>query len=414
MFSALFRDVDRRIGNNKAGASTDWAAFSLSLIPTISLLLLVYLTSTTRHDGKRRKAALQEIERRIGRRLPGCVLSDMEIMVAQDLVDTANLSTSFSSIGGVSKVIDEIKYSVVLPLTRPELFRGSSLRSPPKGVLFYGAPGTGKTMLARAIAKESGAAFINVRLSTIMNKWFGESQKLVAGLFSLAHKLSPSIIFIDEVDALLGHRSSASSTNEASLGIKTEFLTLWDGLLTDTQKTSVMVLGATNRPGDLDSAILRRLPRSFEVGLPDWNARLEILQLILKNEELDRGVNLAHIAQITAGWSGSDLQDLCQSAAMKAVRSFCESVEISAAGETFSGMRALSMADFEDAFCSVGRTSSHAAAYTASHEPRPTVNGAQQAEAMRAGLMSLLGLVMQSNMHAVPRSENQPEVPAAP
>lgn len=144
---------------------------------------------------------------------------------------------------------------VMLPLRRPNLFK-SGLLKPCRGVLLFGPPGTGKTMLAKAIANEAGASFINVSMSTITSKWFGEGEKNVRALFSLASKISPSIIFIDEVDSMLGQRSR-SGEHEATRKIKNEFMSRWDGLLSKPDE-KVLVLAATNRPFDLDDAIVRR------------------------------------------------------------------------------------------------------------------------------------------------------------
>lgn len=147
----------------------------------------------------------------------------------------------------------------MLPLRRPDLFKG--LLKPCRGILLFGPPGTGKTMLAKAIANEAGASFINVSMSTITSKWFGEDEKNVRALFTLAAKVSPTIIFVDEVDSMLGQRTRVGE-HEAMRKIKNEFMTHWDGLLTKPGE-KILVLGATNRPFDLDEAIIRRFERRF-------------------------------------------------------------------------------------------------------------------------------------------------------
>lgn len=149
----------------------------------------------------------------------------------------------------------------MLPLRRPDLFNGGLLK-PCRGILLFGPPGTGKTMLAKAIAREAGASFINVSMSTITSKWFGEDEKNVRALFTLAAKVSPTIIFVDEVDSMLGQRTRVGE-HEAMRKIKNEFMTHWDGLLTRPGER-ILVLAATNRPFDLDEAIIRRFERRYD------------------------------------------------------------------------------------------------------------------------------------------------------
>ena len=153
-----------------------------------------------------------------------------------------------------------------------------------------------------------------------MSKWQGESEKLVAATFSLARKLSPCIVFIDEVDNFMGCRSSG--VENGSKALKTEFMIHWDGFVEQAQGSfGVVVLGATNRPGDVDAAFLRRMPRTFEVPLPNSTQRKNILSLLLKDEaSLDRDVSLTHLAKLTNGYSGSDLTELCRAAVLIPLR----------------------------------------------------------------------------------------------
>lgn len=267
-------------------------------------------------------AKKKEIARRLGR--PNIVTNQYEDIIACDVANPMEISTTFDSIGGLGETKRALQEIVILPLLRPELFAGGNLLRPVKGCMLYGPPGTGKTLLAKALAKECRACFINVRTSTLQSKWFGDANKLVAAVFSLAWKLQPSIIFIDEVDSFLGARKN--SEHEANTSMKTEFMTMWDGFQTN-ENAMVMVLAATNRPWDVDEAILRRLPRSFEIGLPNVEQRVDILKVILKDEVLEDGFfgpgsdpPVRKIAKATESYSGSDLKELCKAAAMAPVR----------------------------------------------------------------------------------------------
>ncbi|KAL8127763.1 hypothetical protein AgCh_014623 [Apium graveolens] len=273
------------------------------------------LLDPNREASKKALEAKKEIAKRLGR--PLIQTNTYEDVIACDVINPDHIDVEFDSIGGLESIKQSLHEMVILPLCRPELFSGGKLLSPQKGVLLYGPPGTGKTMLAKAIAKESGAVFINVRIANLMSKWFGDAQKLVAAVFSLAHKLQPAIIFIDEVDSFLGQRRS--SDHEALTNMKTEFMALWDGFTTD-QNARVMVLAATNRPSELDEAILRRLPLAFKIGLPDRRGRVEILKVILKGERVESSIDFDHIAGLCDGYSGSDLLELCKQAAYIPIR----------------------------------------------------------------------------------------------
>ncbi|KAL8674813.1 MAG: hypothetical protein Q9168_000794 [Polycauliona sp. 1 TL-2023] len=250
-------------------------------------------------------------------------LNQYEQLVAMDVVAPEDIPVAFEDIGGLGDIIDELKESVIYPLTMPQLYsQTSSLLSAPSGVLLYGPPGCGKTMLAKALAHESGATFINLHISTLTEKWYGDSNKLVNAVFSLAGKLEPSIVFIDEIDAVLGQRRS--NEHDASGMVKAEFMTLWDGLTSANsagEPQRILVLGATNRIQDIDEAILRRMPKKFSVSLPSASQRLRILGLVLKDTRIDKDhFDLEYLVRVMAGMSGSDIKEACRDAAMGPVR----------------------------------------------------------------------------------------------
>lgn len=306
--------------------------------------------------GRAKQRLLQRIRRRKGaaeleRKL--CKTSHHEDVLMGDLVFPEQINVGFEDIGGLGHHKRQIQQTVLFPLQARQLMQDqeSELIAPPTGVLFYGPPGTGKTMMAKAIAKTTNAAFLNLRLSTIQNKWYGESLKLVRALFSLAKKLSPTIIFIDEMDGFLQQRGGASDNHEASSSVKSEFLTLWDGILSQDaeeeglggERPLILIIGATNRPQDIDEAFLRRMPRRFPFNLPDTEERKNILELILKNERLDENLDIAELARITLKYSGSDLRELCKYAAMIPVQ---EVLEDGNHEKDIKTRRPLTMADF--------------------------------------------------------------------
>ncbi|XP_042053579.1 uncharacterized protein LOC121798570 isoform X2 [Salvia splendens] len=248
--------------------------------------------------------------------------NEFEKRILAEVIPPGDIGVSFDDIGALENVKETLKELVMLPLQRPELFNKGQLRKPCKGILLFGPPGTGKTMLAKAVATEAGANFINISMSSITSKWFGEGEKYVKAVFSLASKISPSVIFVDEVDSMLGRRETPGE-HEAMRKMKNEFMVNWDGLRTK-DKERVLVLAATNRPFDLDEAVIRRLPRRLMVSLPDAQNREKILKVILATEELGPDVDLEAVAKMTEGYSGSDLKNLCVAAAHYPIRQILE------------------------------------------------------------------------------------------
>ncbi|BGP56870.1 mitochondrial dynamin GTPase Msp1 [Rhodotorula sphaerocarpa] len=245
---------------------------------------------------KESKQKSKEALGKLGIDLSALDLSEHEEIIASEVVAADEIQVTFKDVGGLDPIISQLREAVIFPLCYPQLFESSAgLFGAPKGVLLYGPPGCGKTMLAKALAKESGATFINMKVSTLTDKWFGESNKLVAALFSLARKLQPSIIFIDEIDSFLRERSRTD--HEVTGMMKAEFMSLWDGLTT-TNDTRILVLGATNRPNDIDSAILRRMPKRFAIRLPDAQQRRNILQLMLTDIKLDKGFDIEALVPV--------------------------------------------------------------------------------------------------------------------
>ncbi|KAK3192576.1 mitochondrial dynamin GTPase Msp1 [Lecanicillium sp. MT-2017a] len=258
-------------------------------------------------------------------RVEELVLNEYENLIALEMVSPEDIHVGFDDIGGLDAIIEELKESIIYPLTMPHLYsHAAPLLSAPSGVLLFGPPGCGKTMLAKAVAHESGASFINLHISTLTEKWYGDSNKIVRAVFSLARKMQPAIIFIDEIDAVLGTRRSGE--HEASGMVKAEFMTLWDGLTSANSSgmpAQIVVLGATNRIHDIDEAILRRMPKKFPVPLPGQQQRRKILQLVLQGAKTDpEHFDLEYIAKLTAGMSGSDIKEACRDAAMAPVREY--------------------------------------------------------------------------------------------
>ncbi|XP_048438147.1 katanin p60 ATPase-containing subunit A-like 2 isoform X1 [Pyrus x bretschneideri] len=222
----------------------------------------------------------------------------------------------WESIKGLENAKRLLKEAVVMPIKYPKYFTG--LLTPWKGILLFGPPGTGKTMLAKAVATECKTTFFNISASSVVSKWRGDSEKLVKVLFELARHHAPSTIFIDEIDAIISQRGEGRSEHEASRRLKTELLVQMDGLT----KTSelVFVLAATNLPWELDAAMLRRLEKRILVPLPEPEARRAMFEELLPAQPDEEKLPYDLLVDRTEGYSGSDIRLVCKEAAMQPLR----------------------------------------------------------------------------------------------
>jgi transitional endoplasmic reticulum ATPase len=222
---------------------------------------------------------------------------------------------TYEDIGGIKEIVGKVREMIELPLRHPELFERLGIE-PPKGVLLYGPPGTGKTLLAKAVANESGANFISISGPEVMSKWYGQSEENLRKIFEEAEKNAPSIIFIDEIDAIAPKREEV--TGEVERRVVSQLLTLMDGL---KSRGKVIVIAATNRPNAVDPALRRggRFDREIEIPVPNRNGRLEIFKIHTRNMPL-KDVDLDWLADVTYGYVGADILALAKEAAMSALR----------------------------------------------------------------------------------------------
>ncbi|KAH9410629.1 AAA ATPase [Ordospora pajunii] len=228
----------------------------------------------------------------------------------------AAVNVAWDDIIGLENVKKAINEIVLWPMLRPDLFTG--LRGPPRGLLLFGPPGTGKTMIGKCIASQCKATFFSISASSLTSKWVGEGEKMVRALFYLARTMQPSVVFIDEIDSLLSQRSD--NENEGSRRIKTEFLVQFDGAST-SGNDRILVIGATNRPHEIDEAARRRLVKRIYVPLPEPLGRRKMVEhLIREYNNILGDADMDKIAQITEGYSGSDIFNLCREASLEPLR----------------------------------------------------------------------------------------------
>lgn len=256
---------------------------------------------------------------------------ELAAMLERDIIDTA-IKVTWADIAGLDEAKRVLNEALVLPMIMPDFFTG--IRRPVKGVLLFGPPGTGKTMLAKAAATETKCTFFNVSSATLASKYRGESERMVRILFDMAREMAPAMIFIDEVDSLCSQRGTANE-HEASRRVKTELLVQIDGVHgTEKDKDKekggedeeppaprhVFVLAATNFPWDIDEALRRRLEKRVYIPLPEREQRLQLLHINLKDLEVAPGVDLTAIAAKLDGYSGDDITNICRDAAMNGMR----------------------------------------------------------------------------------------------
>jgi len=262
----------------------------------------------------------------------------------EELIVTEKPKVNWEEVVGLDTAKKAIKEAIVYPVQRPDLFPLGW----PRGILLFGPPGCGKTLIAAAVATELDATFYSIDAASIMSKWLGEGEQNVAKLFVSARKSAndgkPAIVFVDELDSLMGQH-----TNEVGgeIRVRNQFLKEMDSVMDKGKNLHVYVIGATNKPWDLDWAFIRRFQKRILVPLPDHPTRLMMFRLYTSNLTIEEGVDLHELARLSEGFSGSDIRDVCQSAQLSLIGEFFESGQ---AMDKQAKPRALTMTDFRGIF----------------------------------------------------------------
>ncbi len=259
---------------------------------------------------------------------------------AEELIVTEKPMVNWAEVVGLDPAKKAVKEAIVYPVQRPDLFPLGW----PRGILLFGPPGCGKTLLAAAVATEINANFYSIDAASVMSKWLGEAEQNVAKLFGSARKSSnegkAAIVFVDELDSLMGQHANEVG---GEIRVRNQFLKEMDGIVDKGKNLHVYVIGATNKPWDLDWAFIRRFQKRILVPLPDNSTRLSMLKLYSSNLKIDADVDLCELARLSEGFSGSDIRDVCQSAQLSLIGEFFESGK---AQDKEAKPRLLTMADF--------------------------------------------------------------------